>query len=51
MYIIRPVDRLGRFVIPIDIRKLLRVDVGDELKITVVDGKMVVEKYEEPDDK
>jgi len=46
MYMLRNTDKFGRIVIPIDVLKCMGAKAGDEVKLTVVDGKLIVEKYE-----
>lgn len=44
--IVRKIDRLGRVVIPKEIRKTLRIRVGDPLEIfTDRDGQIIFKKY------
>ena len=44
--IVRKIDRLGRVVIPKEIRKTLRIHVGDPLEIfTDRDGQIIFKKY------
>ncbi len=44
--IVRKIDDLGRIVIPKEIRKNLRIRVGDPLEIYIEkDGKVILEKY------
>lgn len=40
----RKVDDLGRIVIPANMRKSLGIGVGDEVEITVDDGRVVMAK-------
>lgn len=42
----REIDRLGRIVIPMDIRKSLSVSAGDVLKISSDDDKIILQKAE-----
>ncbi|MFC4711772.1 AbrB/MazE/SpoVT family DNA-binding domain-containing protein [Planococcus dechangensis] len=42
---VRKVDRLGRIVTPIELRRALNVTVGDELEIFVEGEKIVLSKY------
>ena len=44
--ITRRIDDLGRIVIPKEIRKNLKIRDSDELEISVVDGKIILDKYE-----
>ena len=43
--ITRPVDRLGRIVIPAEIRETLKLDEGDRMEIFVDDGNIMLRKY------
>lgn len=44
--IVRKIDELGRIVIPKEIRKNLRIRVGDPLEIYIEqDGKVILKKY------
>ena len=45
--IVRPVDNLGRLVIPIELRRTLDINEGDGLEI-YVDGKSIVLRKYEP---
>lgn len=39
----RPIDHLGRIVIPMEIRKSMNIESGDRLVIAVHDGKITME--------
>ena len=43
--IIRRIDDLGRLVFPIEIRRILGIDVGDKMEIYVTDNRIVCKKY------
>lgn len=43
----REIDRLGRVVVPMDIRKSLSISAGDVLKISADDGKITLQKAED----
>ncbi len=43
----REIDRLGRVVIPMDIRKSLTINAGDVLKINAVDNRITLQKAED----
>lgn len=43
--IIRRVDELGRIVIPKEIRRTMRINVGDELEIGVENECLILKKY------
>lgn len=45
-YITRRIDELGRFVIPKEIRRNLKIKDNDQLEINVVNDKIVLNKYE-----
>lgn len=42
---VRKVDELGRIVIPIELRRSLRVEERDSLEIFVEDDKIILKKY------
>ena len=42
----REIDRLGRVVIPMDIRKSLSINAGEVLKISADDEKITLQKAE-----
>lgn len=42
----REIDRLGRVVIPMDIRKSLSISAGDVLEIMADDSKITLQKAE-----
>jgi AbrB family transcriptional regulator, transcriptional pleiotropic regulator of transition state genes len=44
--IVRPVDELGRIVIPIELRRTLGIDVKDGLDIFVDGERIILRKYE-----
>ena len=44
--IVRKVDELGRIVIPIDLRRNLRIGEKDALEIYVDNEKIILRKYE-----
>lgn len=43
--IVRNVDELGRFVIPIELRRTLQIDEKDKLEIYVEDDRIILKKY------
>ena len=43
----REIDRLGRVVVPMDIRKSLSINAGDVLKISADDSKIILQKAED----
>ena len=42
----RKVDQLGRVVIPVEMRKALRIDVGDLVMMSAEQDRIVLEKVE-----
>ena len=38
----RTVDRLGRIVIPKDMRKIYNVDIGSKVVVTATDGSVII---------
>ena len=44
--ITRRIDELGRIVIPKEIRKNLKINSSDELEISIVDGNLVLSKFD-----
>lgn len=44
--IVRKVDELGRVVIPVELRRNLRIDRRDPLEIYVDEDKIILKKYE-----
>ena len=42
---VRPVDNLGRIVIPVEVRRDLSIANSDEVEIYVDGGSIVLEKY------
>ena len=42
----RRIDELGRLVIPKEIRRNLKIKDNDQVEINVIDGKIVLNKYE-----
>ena len=43
----RKVDQLGRVVLPVEMRKALRIEVGDLVMMTDDGGRIVLEKVEQ----
>lgn len=43
--IVRKVDQLGRIVIPIELRRMLGIDIGDPLEIFLNDERITLRKY------
>ncbi|MCM3701641.1 AbrB/MazE/SpoVT family DNA-binding domain-containing protein [Paenibacillus macerans] len=44
--IVRKVDELGRIVIPIELRRILGIDIKDALEIFVDGERIILRKYE-----
>ena len=44
--IVRPVDALGRVVIPVELRRNLGIGVNDSLEIFVDGEKIILKKYQ-----
>lgn len=44
--VVRRIDELGRFVLPIEIRKNLGINTRDSVEIFVDDEKIILKKYE-----
>lgn len=47
--IIRNVDDLGRFVIPMELRRKLNINIGDPLEVFVKGETIVLKKYFDTD--
>jgi len=43
--IIRKIDTLGRIVLPIELRRHMKIDTGDDIEIFVEGNTIVLEKY------
>lgn len=43
--IVRRIDTLGRFVIPIELRNLLEIKNSDSIEIFTEDDKIILKKY------
>ena len=44
--IVRKVDQLGRIVLPKELRRTYKLDVGDEIEIFTEENMVVLKKYE-----
>lgn len=44
--VVRKIDELGRFVLPIEIRKSLNLNCKDAVEIFVDNDKIILKKYE-----
>ncbi len=43
---VRKLDKLGRIVLPIEIRRGLNIDVGDPIEIFIDEKQVILQKYE-----
>jgi AbrB family transcriptional regulator, transcriptional pleiotropic regulator of transition state genes len=43
--IVRKIDELGRIVLPIELRRTLRIDIGDAVEIYVDPDRIMLKKY------
>lgn len=43
--IVRKIDNLGRVVLPIELRRVLNLNVQDEIEIFVNQNQIILEKY------
>ena len=43
--VVRKVDELGRIVLPIEIRKVMDIQVKDSIEIFTDDNKIILQKY------
>ncbi|MBQ9942640.1 MAG: AbrB/MazE/SpoVT family DNA-binding domain-containing protein [Christensenellaceae bacterium] len=44
--IVRPVDSLGRIVLPIELRRIMNIDCKDSVEIFVDDNYIMLKKYQ-----
>jgi transcriptional pleiotropic regulator of transition state genes len=44
--IVRKVDSLGRIVLPIELRRVMGIDIKDPIEIFVDEGKIILKKYQ-----
>ncbi len=44
--IVREVDKLGRIVLPAELRRVLDIETGDSLEIFTEDNKIILRKYQ-----
>lgn len=49
--VVRKVDDLGRIVIPIELRRILGIDVKDALEIFVDEDRIILQKYQPNEEK
>jgi len=47
--IVRKVDELGRIVLPMELRKTLKIDIKDPLEIFVNGDQIILKKYQPKD--
>lgn len=43
--VVRKIDELGRFTLPMELRKKLNIEVGDPLEVFVEDENIILKKY------
>lgn len=43
--VIRKVDELGRFTLPMELRRKLNIEVGDPLEVFVDEDSIILKKY------
>ncbi len=43
--VVRKVDELGRFTLPMELRRKLNIEVGDPLEVFVDEDSIVLKKY------
>ncbi|MBR1778962.1 MAG: AbrB/MazE/SpoVT family DNA-binding domain-containing protein [Clostridia bacterium] len=44
--VVRPIDNLGRIVLPIELRRIMNLNEKDLLEIFVEENRIVLEKYQ-----
>ena len=44
--IVRKVDELGRIVLPVELRRVMDIQIKDSLEIMTEDDKIILKKYE-----
>ncbi len=44
--ILRKVDHLGRVVLPVELRRAMEIEEGDDMEIYVEDNCVILQKYE-----
>lgn len=44
--IVRRMDELGRIVIPIEIRKVLNINIGEPLEFSIIENNIIIKKRE-----
>lgn len=44
--ITRQIDELGRFVLPVEIRRAMDINVKDALEIYTEEGRIILQKYQ-----
>lgn len=45
--IVRKVDQLGRIVLPIELRRTLKMEIGDPVEIFVEGDSVILKKYDD----
>lgn len=43
--VVRKVDELGRFTLPMELRRKLNIEVGDPLEVFVSEDSIILKKY------
>lgn len=44
--IVRKIDELGRIVLPMELRRILNIDIKDALEIYTEEDRIILKKYE-----
>lgn len=44
--VVRPIDNLGRIVLPIELRRIMNLNEKDLIEIFVDDNRIILEKYQ-----
>ena len=44
--IVRKIDELGRIVLPIELRRTMKMQIRDEVEITAEDDRIILKKYQ-----
>jgi len=44
--IVRKVDELGKIVVPVELRRMMNIDVGEPLEVFTEDDSIILKKYE-----
>lgn len=48
--IVRKIDELGRIVLPIELRRTMKMQIRDEVEITAEDDRIILKKYQPKED-